>query len=212
MNRLLTRWLMAGILLVLIPLTCHAVETVSRYDLLLEKVKAGNPAADFGTLRSAYAASPHYRPFDKDRSKLKNAMFRAMAGKDYAAVVGRAEKVLSDDYVDIDAHVIAAREYARMGADKEADFHRAVARGLLDSIRDSGDGRTPETAYRVISVDEEYALISSLNLKRGKQAQERLNGHDYDRVIVTDRNGGKPYDLYFNIDIPYAWLRKSLMK
>ena len=211
MNRLLLRWLMV-LLLVLISFLANAGEIRLRYDLLLEKVKAGDPAVDFGALRLAYAESPQFKPFDKDRSELKNAMFAAMAGNDYAAVVAIAEKVMTDNYVDVDAHLVASREYARIGNNEKADYHQAVARALLKSIQDSGDGRTPETAYKVISVDEEYALISSLKLSRGKQDQQRLDGHDYDRIAVTEKDGDKAYDLYFNIDIPYAWLRKSFMK
>jgi hypothetical protein len=77
-----------------------------------------------------------------------------------------------------------------------------VFRGLIDSIRSSGDGKSPATAWVVISVDEEYAVLRALEFKPSGQSLLRQNGHSYD-VMKAKNDDGTEQTFYFNVDIPF---------
>src|SRR5262245_35895289 len=74
------------------------------------------------------------------------------------------DRVLQLNYVEANAHLVAATAHKELKHDEQAKFHRYVADGLLRSITSKGDGTTAETAYQVIDVSEEYAWFRSMNL------------------------------------------------
>jgi hypothetical protein len=170
------------------------------YESLLEKVKKQDPAADFTALRMAYFDSPKHKWTDSD---LRNAMFKALGEKDYDKAIGTAGKILNDNYLDIDAHLISAIVSKRKNDSERQKMHDFVGRGLVQSILASGDGKTPETAYVVISVDEEYSLLRIQGLRTEEQSLVPLNGHHYDVMKVVSSDGGQS-TVYFNIDRPHA--------
>jgi hypothetical protein len=73
-----------------------------------------------------------------------------------------------------------------------------ITAGLIKSIM-TGDGLTPQTAFTVITVHEEYALFHILGLDVTQQALVNENGHGYDLMSTTDSDG-KSQDYYFLID------------
>jgi hypothetical protein len=79
--------------------------------------------------------------------------------------------------------------------------------GLVDSILSSGDGKTPETAYHVISVDEEYAVLNTLGFKVVKQSLMESKGHSYDKMEVLHMKSKEPGMIYFNVDMPLGKLK-----
>jgi len=103
----------------------------------------------------------------------------------------------------MDAHVAASIGYGGLGDKAKSDFHKRVHLGLVNSILSSGDGKTAETAYVVISTDEEYTILQALDLPRGSQSLNHLNGHSFDILTVTDPKTNKPVKIFFNIDIPW---------
>jgi hypothetical protein len=83
-----------------------------------------------------------------------------------------------------------------------------MARGLMDSILASGNGATAQTAFVVIAVDEEYSAIAKLSLKSGRQRLLKNDGHRFDVLDVTDKDG-RTSTLYFNIDRLFAWYTRQ---
>lgn len=70
--------------------------------------------------------------------------------------------------------------------------------GLLQSILASGDGKSPATAYKVISVKEEYATISHLGHKKISQRLLNQNNKAYDAIEVKDDSGAE-LTIYFDV-------------
>lgn len=181
------------------------------YGELLARAKRGDASVDFGALRLAYAESAQYHPYDDAVTRFKRAMLQAVREPhDCGAALGVAGKVLDRVFVDIDAHRAEDFCYRLEGDTASADFHRAIARGLLRSILRSGDGKSPATAYVVIAVDEEYSLIDALGDIAGDQALVKENDHQYDRISVKNAETGETGALYFNVDRPLAALAKEL--
>ncbi len=73
-----------------------------------------------------------------------------------------------------------------------------IALGLLKSVH-TGDGTTPEQAFTVISVGEEYATMRAFALQVTGQALIEAPPHSYDRLTVTD-GAGKTHTFFFLVD------------
>lgn len=203
------------------PVCAISEDAISRYDNMLEslikRVKSKDPSLGtdgsvFKELRFAYAETPQYNPYGGIKAKVGKSMLKAINNKDYTMALEQAEKILKENYVDIDAHEVASTAYRKTGDQEKADYHQIFAYGLNLSILGDNKGTMPESAIDVISIDEEYSLLKSTGLQMKSTATLHANGHDYDKLTVVDSVSGKTFEVYFCIDKPYAWLQESFKK
>ena len=200
-GRPLAHLLAGAMLAIAVAPALAADEPEPKYEALVQRLKSGDLDVDFEALRMAYTRSDYFSSDDADVTELRGAMFDALAAGDMAKAGDRAQRILDRDYVDIDAHLVAGIVHRRGNDDDEAEFHRTVGMALLQSIQDSGDGRSKESAFVVISTDEELALLRSQGLQIKSRSMTRGGGHAFDIVEVTD-DAGHAGKLYFNLDIP----------
>ncbi len=184
----------------LLPLSLVAADPPSEYSTLLASLKTGNTIIDYGRLRLTYVESPE-RKKAADVSAAEKAMFAALNAKDFSKALKQAQTVLESEYVNLDAHFVAFIANREMGFKDEAGFHQAVFRGLIDSIRNSGDGKSTATAWLVINVHEEYVLLRVLGFQPSGQSLLQENGHSYDVMKAKSREDGSEQTFYFNVDI-----------
>lgn len=192
------------------PVAQQPVAQVS-YEALLEKVKKQDPAVNFKELRFAYTETKLYSPYGGD-SENRKAMFAALNAREYDKALASSEKVLASNYLDINAHFAAYAANRHLGVSEKANYHKYVFENLLKSISDSGDGKTMETAFFVISTDEEYTLFNFMGLRPAGQALIEDQGHHYDKMTAIDPKTNQSNAYYFNIDKPFNWLGNSLKK
>lgn len=57
----------------------------------------------------------------------------------------------------------------------------------LTRILDSGNGQSPETAYQVYNIAEEYQLLQHLNLTPSMQMLSIVDGDYYDIFLIEDQ-------------------------
>src|SRR5690606_34167972 len=69
------------------------------------------------------------------------------------------------------------------------------------SILASGDGKTPKTAYKVISIPEEYMTLWRLGLVVEEQSLVESDGRQYDAMRVKHRKTGEESVIYFDIQV-----------
>ena len=175
----------------------------TKYDLLLEKAKQKDPSVNFTELRHAFYESPNYNPYAPMMTY--RPLNAALAQKNYEEVLKIAESVLAKNFVEVNAHMAAQIAYQETGNAERAQFHKFMADGLLNSIKASVDGKSPEKAFEVISINEEYGLIRSLKLRPIKQALLQDKGHSFDAITVIDPQTNQESTIYFNIDKPFNW-------
>jgi len=175
----------------------------TKYDLLLERVKQRDPSVNFTELRHAFYESPNYNPYSPMMTY--RPLNAALAQKNYEEVLKIAESVFAKNFVEVNAHMAAQIAYQETGNTERAQFHKFMADGLLNSIKSSVDGKSPEKAFEVISINEEYGLIRSLKLRPIKQALVQDKGHSYDAITVIDPQTNQESTIYFNIDKPFHW-------
>lgn len=214
MSKRRSAFLLLGLLL-LVALShapvSSAQEQKPSYESLLEQVRKGDPAADFTALRLAYADNPPKDAAGADPD-VTRSMFSAIREKKYGKAIEHAEKILKGKFVDINAHLVASAAYKEKGDAEKEKFHRYVAEGLIKSILSSGDGKSQETAFTVISTDEEYVILRVYGLTPGSQSLLSANGHHYDRLDATNSKTNEKVTLYFNIDRPYGELENLFKK
>lgn len=196
-----TRRLAAFLLLCAVFASAKTTPAQNEYADLLSRLKSGDTSVDFAKLRLSWVDSPEYQQA-KDTDTQKKAMLAALNAQKFDEALKNAEVVLASNYVDIDAHYAAYLANRELHHDQVAEFHKAVVQGLLKSITDSGDGKTPEHAYVVITVDEEYVVLRFMHLMPASQSLQIKNGHSYDKLDAKDPQTGGTQTLYFNVDIP----------
>jgi hypothetical protein len=167
-----------------------------RYQTLLTAAKANAPNADWAELRMAYAARPGFQVLSQ--SAARRQMLDAANASNCKEALPSARAVIAEDYVDPDAHLVAAfcEEAAGDGAASKLD--RDIGVGLIRSI-ETGDGLSAATAFTPINVDEEYALMRALGQKVESQDLVRQGGHAYD-VLSTQDQKGQRGSYWFAID------------
>jgi hypothetical protein len=183
---------------------------VDVYNSLVNKLKNNDLNVDFQTLRLAYTKTQNYKPYGADNAK--DAAFDALKEKNYVEAVRQAQSALETNYVDLDVHLLCRTAYREMGNLDKYTFHSSVLKGLVSSLYASGDGTTPEKAFVVISIQEEYFIMNANGLKSTKNSTFTANGHNYDKIDVENKRTAEKKVIYFNIDIPYGWLTKNLQK
>jgi len=85
---------------------------------------------------------------------------------------------------------------------------------MVGSIRRGRDGKTPETAYEIITEREQFIMLSVLGLPRAgagvKNIQRLETGkHTYHRWEVLNPSSNQRVVVFFNVD---AFTDKSFFK
>jgi hypothetical protein len=170
----------------------------SEYHQLVERVKHGDMKVDFIRLRDVFAQ----RLCDdkvKTESPDRAAFVAAFEAKEYAKAVELVEGVLDYEFVHLGLHRAAEDAYRQLNNQTKADFHKAVADKLLNALLTSGDGKTAETAYRVLTIREEYFIMNQLGYKVSMQALIVEKDKAYDLLSGRDAKTDKEVSLYFDI-------------
>ena len=121
-----------------------------------------------------------------------------------------ANAMMDDDYVSIDAHIVAYLGYQGMDDKVHAQQQHDVAVGLIRSILSSGNGTSPTSAYKIICVREEYNVLSALGLMPQSQSLVKKDGRDYDVLKVVDPKDKATVELYFDTTISMFYMNKAL--
>jgi hypothetical protein len=176
--------------------------TSSSYAELLARVRRGQDV-DFLALRNAYAQDPSYDPYGFRVASWVAEMYDAYNAGDCGTALARAQSILQLNFVHIDAHFASARCQERAGHEEAGRRSMALVRGLLGSVLKSGDGKTMETAFHVVTIAEEYSVLRAFRLVRQHQTLLRVNGRSYDRLDAKAQDGTM-VSIYFNVDRPVA--------
>lgn len=177
----------------------------ARYAELRRKLSKGERALDFTELRMAYTRTDEYKPYGEDMGP-KRALLAALDAGRWDEVLEQSAKILESDYLDVNAHFGAYTAHARKGDAAEAEFHKYVFDGLINSIRGSSDGKSTARAFVVISVDEEHALLRFFGLRATGNQLIDEGGHTFNRIAAVDPETGKRFEYYFQVDKPFNWL------
>lgn len=182
---------------------------IGKYSDLLERLQAADMTIDFSELRQSYVQSDEYKPYRDDILENQTKMQKALKKRNFAGARTAAESILNKDYLNLEAHLICQISSDSLGDVGRAQFHGWVLDGLLNAILASGDGLSQATAYHVLTVSEEYAVLDVLGLQSEQQSlQHADDGTSYDMFKVKDKKNGEKREVYFDITPMMAALDK----
>lgn len=175
----------------------------NRYHILVDELLKGNiQGYNFKQLRLEYTVTTYYNPYEIKKSILKmKELYKQERYGDIAEIVKQNINVQS---AEIDFHLYAMLAYKKLGEDNLSKFHAFVMRSLIESINESGDGSSFDTAYTVISANEEFSFLTYFEYERISQEFIEDEIHTYD--VFSVKKEGRTHTIYFNVDIPVKWL------
>jgi len=176
---------------------------VSSYDVLLTKLTAGDTKIDFAALRFAYSRSKNADPYGADHDR-RRQMSAAVLENRCDEAMKIADALLAIIYLSPDTHAAKSACYRAAGDNAKADLHKAIYLGLINSILAKGDGNSSETAYTVITIEEEYAVMRALGFSVWGQQYIHKDEHTFDILSGTDERKSRTAKVYFNVDIPLS--------
>jgi hypothetical protein len=176
------------------------------YPVLFERYSKNDTTLNLDDYRHLYyghALQPYYNPTisrnDDSARSLRNTL--NSPNPDFKRVNDLANFVLRLDPFSIDAIYILGVSYEILGDEKNMNIYIDKFTKLVQTIIGSGDGKTPESAYTVISISDEYAFLNALGLKYKSQALIQANGKPYDHITVEKDEELGIESLYFNIEL-----------
>lgn len=155
-------------------------------------------AEDYTALRMAYAAQPGFSSFWNVEPE-RQAVFTAIRSKDYKSALELSKAWLEKVPVDAEVHYLRGHFLKKAGDIPGSMHHFHCFYGLMRSITATGDGKSPKTAWKVISVSEEYALLNEIDAKLIDQSL--VDSCDKMHVSLPD---GTETDYYFDVSISLA--------
>ena len=132
-----------------------------------------------------------------------------MKKSNYSEIIDAANKMLSIDYTDMEAHKILRQTYNALGDTANEKKHHDMESGLLNSIVKNGDGKTCQTAWPVIQVTEEYFILQMIGAKLLRQSLDNTGGL-CDKMEVQTNDGNRTY--YFEVSRVFQGYNKQGIK
>jgi hypothetical protein len=164
----------------------------------------------FTNFRKQYTRTSQYAPIAdtivdkmlKAAFDAQNATNEAQAQRHYDTFNALVMDHMANLKVVLQALALA-RTDARFGDVKVLEW---VREGLMKNLMVSGEGKSLDDAYDVITLEEEIILLSKLGIKPEQTLSNRegvvyYNMHDY-----TDKKTGRPATLFVNTSFPMRYL------
>jgi hypothetical protein len=171
-------------------------------------LSAGSGVEYFTKLRMDYSKSPKTEFYPTWRLAPEHEeLVKAYKAGEIDRVVQIADSWLKKCPIDADTHLRVAMCFKEKGDLPNYTYHLNIFYGLLRSITSSGDGLTPETAFKVVSIHEEYSLLQEIGAKLEKQS---LVKGPCDKMEISRKNGKVNMTLYFNVSIPMSFAGSQL--
>lgn len=180
------------------------IESEYYYQALLRRIWADDTTLELRHYKRLYYGNvfqDYYHPYGA--SDAKKEFSEIYSEKKYEEAIAKGKEVLFENPVDIEVTLKMIYSYLELKDTTSAKLYGHKYFGFLDVIYGSGDGQTPQTAFVVISVDDEYRIVGDLMLNVKRQ----ILVDDCDLLMFERKNQGKfrrkkIKQLYFNVQMP----------
>jgi hypothetical protein len=180
-----------------------------KYSAYVQMLENGETKIDYQDFRFSFLESEQFviaSKKTKELSDLTKRMYAEMEKSNYGEVISITQQMLSIDYTNMLAHKILRQTYEILKDTENAQKYKAIQFGLLHSIIDTGDGKTCETAWKVIQISEEYFILNILGAEVKQQSIYKKGGF-CDKMDVIIEKEEKTY--YFEISKVFEGYNKK---
>ena len=173
------------------------------YPKLLERYKNGDSTftkMEQHYLYYGYTCQNEYNPYDVSDVDMKKYLHSvpSLGDDDCRKLIGMAQEVLEKNPFKVSAFRVIFYCCEQLDSTELANKYAHMQRNFALAIIESGNGKTPATAFYVNEVEHEYFLLSLFDLSPGSQSLESFKGEPFD-VLEVDENDYGLKKLYFNI-------------
>ncbi len=162
------------------------------FEVLLAGAQKDPAKTDWKALRTAFAATSHYKPYNFEwRREIAKVGNDVEQGKLKAAEAMLVKLLERERFMRLDGHAVAIALYEKMGESDKARKHRSYLEGLSSAVFAPGAGMSFEKPIDVLFIEEEYLVVGSLGLRVKQQALSEHNGHRFD-VLTSEAKGDQP--------------------
>lgn len=156
---------------------------------------------DYRQLYFGYIFQPEYSPYDKtDYSKSISTLYykEHLNRLDCDSIIKYAELSLEEDPFDLQQMNYLIYAYQTKKKHNLAKHWQTRLNNIVNAILSTGTGDNAESAWHVISIPHEYALINFINPNYIVDHQEFVEPY-YDYIILKKLTDNSPTGFYFNI-------------
>lgn len=168
------------------------------YEPLVERLKT-TPADGLRTFPFLTLREACFENGTMVSNELKKEFQAVLDKRNWREIVETGQKLLDQDYTSINRHVLISYAYGKLGEKDREKFHGAVAEGLARSIMSTGDGLSPESAWHVYQVDEEFDLLKLAFHIFAVDAQSLLRNKERWIDVMQIFRKGRKKTFYFDI-------------
>lgn len=153
-------------------------------------------------VRDLYSKTTFYAPsFD---SKVVRKLQKMVDSHDFTDLNNVVIASLREQFGNVSFHYWAMLAFDKAKNEHYSRMHQLLFIKLLESLHKTGDGKTKQGAFKVLSADEEFLFLQYEKYKVLKQTSQP--GDTNIDVFEVSDSDGKNQTLYFNVDVPYAWM------
>jgi tetratricopeptide (TPR) repeat protein len=153
--------------------------------------------------------SDRYTPYARNESHLADSIFSLVQSGFYDEAASLGSDYLKMNPSEISIYYHTGDAYLKAGNTEKAEEYLYKYQGLITSIIATGDGKSAESAYLVISPSDEFTITQFFGYSVSQQLLQDQNGHYFD-ILTALNKAGEEKEIYFNIDKPFGSLSKRL--
>jgi tetratricopeptide (TPR) repeat protein len=153
--------------------------------------------------------SDRYTPYAQNERSVADSIYSLSNRGLYDEAAASGSDYLAENPSSISIYYHTGVAYLKSGKSEKAEEYFYKYQGLITSIIATGDGKSDESAYIVISSTDEYTIIQYFGYSVSQQVLQDQNGHYFDLLTVVTQSGEEK-KIYFNIDKPFGTLSKQL--
>ncbi|MEC4048354.1 DUF4919 domain-containing protein [Flavobacterium sp. SUN046] len=169
------------------------------YPKLIERFKANDSLInkeEYLHLYYGYVFDSKFSAFFRSSDEKLNKFYKSdtIDPKDYKEIIKLSENSLNSFPFDLRIINFLAYIYHLKGEEATSKSWSTKYENIMETIMSTGDGKTCETGFHVISVSHEYALINTFQLEVASQSL--INNCDY---LAFEKGKYKIDGIYFSI-------------
>jgi hypothetical protein len=193
----------AALVLVIAALQASAAtaDPAGDYAALITAAKDGDPGTDYTAMRQAYAMIADYDPFGDKTNTLMRDGQAAYVAKDCNTALEKFKAAIALNFTLSDAHALSADCMEQAGDKTGEAREEAIAQGLFNSLISSGDGNSPATAFRIVTMHEETVVLAVAGVNGTKKTVITTDQGPVEKIDITDQQTGKKGAVFFNTGV-----------
>ncbi|MBA9078837.1 MULTISPECIES: DUF4919 domain-containing protein [Rufibacter] len=155
---------------------------------------------EYKHLYYGWVMQPGYSPYKgNDKADALNEM---LLYEKFPEIVSTGKKILATDPFNMDVMYLIHMAYGEMNNQAESKKWLVKFDGLMQAIKASGNGRSPETAVVLAAPRDEYMFLTVVGLRQNGPVQTIDN--KYHLINIKSPNKLNLTQVYFNIQKPLA--------